>query len=116
MKELKKWLEKQIENMSDDGKFNQHHAGKKSGLETVLAKIKKVEYEKQQAKIRATKSFNKAMDEYKMYITSFERPTNFFELSDERQWEIDKELGILDWSGTDLTKNEMKRFREHYKI
>jgi hypothetical protein len=27
------------------------------------------------------------------------RPAGFFNLSGERQWEIDKNLGILDWSG-----------------
>lgn len=123
MKKLKEWLEKQIENMSDDGQFSRHHAGEKSGYKTVLAKIKKIEYDKQEDALKYSEkclitfeeSFNSAMDEYRMYQKSFERPTDFFQLSDEKQWEIDEELGIQDWSGTDLTKNEMKLFREHYK-
>jgi hypothetical protein len=27
------------------------------------------------------------------------RPNNYFDLSVDKQWEIDKELGILDWEG-----------------
>jgi len=27
------------------------------------------------------------------------RPSNFYQLSGEEQWEIDKQLGILDWDG-----------------
>lgn len=54
------------------------------------------------------------MTESEMFEKSFERPKNYFELSTERQWEIDKELGILDWKGTDLTKEEKERFKKHY--
>lgn len=50
-----------------------------------------------------------------MYEKSFQRPRNFFELSPEAQWEIDKQLGILDWVGDRHTKEEMKRFHNHYK-
>ena len=32
-------------------------------------------------------------------IQAQKRPANFLRLSIERQWEIDKELGILDWDG-----------------
>jgi len=49
-----------------------------------------------------------------MFEKSFQRPSNFFKLSAERQWEIDKELGILDWVGK-LTKEEKERFENHYK-
>lgn len=28
------------------------------------------------------------------------RPSNFFEMSNDQQWAIDKALGILDWDGT----------------
>lgn len=55
------------------------------------------------------------MTEREMFEKSFERPSNFFELSAERQWEIDKSLGILDWMGDDLTEEDKKRFQEHYK-
>lgn len=121
MKKLKEWLEKRLKSMADDDQFS---AGNKWGHECVLAKIKKMEYEKQENALKLpekfaisfAKSFDKAMNEYEMYKTSFKRPTNFFELSYEKQWKIDKDLGILDWNGSDLTKLEMKRFREHYKI
>lgn len=32
-------------------------------------------------------------------ITARERPSNYFNLSGEDQWAIDKRLGILDWDG-----------------
>jgi hypothetical protein len=59
---------------------------------------------------------NKKMNEREMFEKSFERPSNYFDLSAERQWEIDKELGILDWLGIDLSDEDIKRFQEHYKI
>lgn len=55
-----------------------------------------------------------SMTEQQMFEKSFERPKNYFKLSPERQWEIDKELGILDWNGSNLTKEEIKRFKDHY--
>ena len=36
------------------------------------------------------------MNEREMFEKSFERPTCFFKLSPERQWEIDARFGILD--------------------
>ena len=57
----------------------------------------------------------KAMTEKEMYEKSFERPKNYFKLSPERQWEIDKQLGILDWEGGNLTKEEKERFLKHYE-
>ena len=56
------------------------------------------------------------MTEREMFEKSFQRPSNYFKLSGERQWEIDKELGILDWMGDDLSKEDMVRFRAHYNI
>lgn len=50
-----------------------------------------------------------------MFEESFKRPCDFFNLSSERQWEIDKELGIFDWRGTELTKEDLERFNNHYK-
>jgi len=58
---------------------------------------------------------NDFMNEREMFEKSFERPSNYFELSEQRQWEIDKELGILDWIGLDLTKEDEERFKKHYK-
>ena len=55
------------------------------------------------------------MNEQQMYEKSFERPSNYFKLSPERQWEIDNQLGILDWEGGHLTKEELKRFKDHYE-
>ena len=37
------------------------------------------------------------MNEQEMFEKSFERPPDFFKLSEEIRWEIDKRLGILDW-------------------
>lgn len=54
------------------------------------------------------------MTEREMFEKSFERPSNYFKLSPERQWEIDKDLGILDWIGEDLSDEDKKRFEEHY--
>ena len=55
------------------------------------------------------------MTQREMFEKSFERPSNYFKLSAERQWEIDKELGILDWEGENLSKEDMIRFKNHYK-
>lgn len=50
-----------------------------------------------------------------MFEKSFQRPKNFFNLSPETQWNIDKQLGILDWEGEDLTEEDIKRFKAHYE-
>ena len=55
------------------------------------------------------------MNEREMFEKSFERPKNYFKLSEEQQWDIDNELGILDWLGTGLSDDDKKRFKEHYK-
>lgn len=55
------------------------------------------------------------MTEHEMFEKSFERPSNYFHLSPNRQWEIDRQLGILDWEGGKLTTEELERFRAHYK-
>jgi hypothetical protein len=34
---------------------------------------------------------------------ALERPDDFISLSEERKWEIDRELGILDWDGSEDT-------------
>ncbi len=54
------------------------------------------------------------MTEKELFEKSFLRPKNYFKLTPRRQWEIDKDLGILDWIG-DLTKEETKRFKKHYE-
>lgn len=54
------------------------------------------------------------MNEREMFKKSFERPSNYFKLSPERQWEIDKDLGILDWIGDNLSKEDIERFKKHY--
>ena len=54
------------------------------------------------------------MSEKEMFEKSFQRPSNYFKLSPERQWEIDSDLGILDWIGKDLTEEDKLRFKLHY--
>lgn len=49
-----------------------------------------------------------------MFEKSFQRPTNFFQLSADKQWEIDKKLDILDWEGKKLTEHDLRRYRAHY--
>lgn len=55
------------------------------------------------------------MNEREMFEKSFQRPTNFFELTAQEQWKIDEDLGLLDWHGSGLTEEDMQRFRNHYK-
>lgn len=40
---------------------------------------------------------------------ALKRPNNFNKLSPADQWEIDKQLGILDW---EPTEEEIKRYKE----
>lgn len=55
------------------------------------------------------------MTERQMFEASFGRPRNFFKLSAQEQWAIDKSLGILDWEGRDLSPEDMARFQAHYE-
>lgn len=55
------------------------------------------------------------MTEREMFEKSFQRPNNFFELTEQQQWDIDKNLGLLDWQGSNLTEEDLKRFKNHYK-
>ena len=55
------------------------------------------------------------MTEREMFEASFRRPTNYFKLPDRRQWEIDADLGILDWEGRELSDEDLKRFKSHYE-
>lgn len=52
--------------------------------------------------------------EREMFEISFQRPRNYFKLSPERQWDIDKDLGILDWKGKYLSEADTKKFKEYY--
>jgi hypothetical protein len=47
----------------------------------------------------------------------FARPRHYFHTSDERQWEIDKELGILDVEvdSNNLTQDMIRRYSEYFK-
>ena len=54
------------------------------------------------------------MTEREMFEKSFQRPRNYMHLSAREQWAIDKDLGILDWEGRDLTAEDKRRMREHY--
>jgi hypothetical protein len=55
------------------------------------------------------------MTDYEMFEKSFERPKDYFKLSARRQWDIDSNLGILDWTGGNLTTADKLRFNKHYK-
>jgi hypothetical protein len=55
------------------------------------------------------------LSEREMFEKSFQRPKNYFKLTPRRQWEIDEDLGILDWKGDGLNKEDKKRFKEHYE-
>jgi len=54
------------------------------------------------------------MTEREMFEQSFKRPSDFFLLREAERWDIDNELGILDWEGTGLDEDDLKRFRRHY--
>ena len=56
-----------------------------------------------------------SMTEREMFERSFMRPTNYWKLSHNKQWEIDSELGILDWQGEDLTSEDMERYVSYYE-
>lgn len=49
-----------------------------------------------------------------MFEKSFQRPKNYFNLSEQEKWDIDKSLGILDWQGGNLSAADKKRYEEHY--
>jgi len=52
-----------------------------------------------------------------MFEKSFERPHNYFDLSCEEMWEIDKRLGILDWEGAyKLSDEDKQKWVEHYAV
>lgn len=50
------------------------------------------------------------MTNQKMYEASLRRPENYADLPGRRQWEIDAELGILDWDGSQACKHCAKDF------
>jgi len=54
------------------------------------------------------------LTEREMFEESFKRPKSYFSLSEREQWDIDKDLGILDWKGEELTEEDLKKFKKHY--
>jgi hypothetical protein len=54
------------------------------------------------------------MDQREMFEASFRRPPDYFQLSEQRRWAIDSDLGILDWDGNDLSEADKVRFNAHY--
>jgi hypothetical protein len=42
------------------------------------------------------------MTNYESCMAAIQRPDNYGKLSAERQWDIDKSLGILDWDGLNM--------------
>jgi len=55
------------------------------------------------------------MTEKEMFEKSFERPSNYFKLSEKTQWDIDKNLGILDWKGEGLSEEDKQHFKNYYE-
>ena len=55
------------------------------------------------------------MNEQQMFEKSFQRPCNFFKLSKSEQWQIDANLGILDWEGDSMSEDDKKKFVAHYQ-
>jgi len=55
------------------------------------------------------------MTHEEMFQAALRRPKNYFDLSEESQWEIDKGLGILDWSGP-KTEEERRQIYEHHGL
>ena len=45
-------------------------------------------------------------------LKALERPRGYSNLPARSQWHVDSILGILDWNGTGLTKDEMKQLKE----
>jgi hypothetical protein len=54
------------------------------------------------------------MTHQEMLEAALQRPKNYHSLSAERQWEIDKDLGILDWEGP-KTDEELQCLLKHYE-
>ena len=54
------------------------------------------------------------MREREKFEQSLYRPNNYFNLTAKEQWQIDSKLGILDWEGKRLSKEDIKRFNAHY--
>jgi len=46
---------------------------------------------------------------------ALKRPENYHSLSPSRQWEIDKELGILDWEPTATDQAEYQKIMRQRK-
>ncbi len=55
------------------------------------------------------------MTQREMFETSFQRPRNYFKLGGQEKWDIDARLGILDWTGEGMTKEDKIRFKNHYR-
>lgn len=46
---------------------------------------------------------------------ALKRPENYLNLSSSKQWEIDKNLGILDWEPTAEDQEEYKKIMKNKK-
>jgi hypothetical protein len=57
---------------------------------------------------------NEVLTQEQMFEKTFERPTDFFLLDEEKfQKGIDRRLGILDWNG-EMTPEQRVRYNNHY--
>lgn len=64
---------------------------------------------------KAEKHFRPGLTQEEMFEKTFQRPSNYFQLPDEQQWEIDENLGILDWNGR-MTREQSARYRKHWRL
>ena len=62
-----------------------------------------------------TFEYSQALDDFERLL---KRPSNYFKLSGERQWQIDKDLGVLDaWIPEEYITPEMRqRWNTHFGI
>lgn len=104
---LEKWKKKHLKMATLETQYKNHLADNpESKLSFEEWRIKQGEWLSESIK---------RLKEKEMFEKSFSRPSNYFKLSPERQWEIDDDLGILDWEGGHLTEEEQARFKAHYK-
>jgi hypothetical protein len=112
--DVKTALNQMTDDWINDGQYCDHTvASMRDFIKLCIKKLEKdFDYEKELIEImdkEAKNAMNKIMDnaimqalvpnqltEREMFKRSFKRPSNFFRLSEDQQWEIDISLGILD--------------------
>lgn len=49
------------------------------------------------------------------FRNALQRPVDYHRLSHDEQWNVDRQLGILDWPGP-MTDEEWNRLRQHHGL